>query len=163
MFHFLAPMFCSSVPNTEKLPHIPVGSANLITKGISSHAGHHPFTPNPPRGTNQSSADIQLALYIDGHNELAGVIEITNVTTRDELFDMIRQDLQDELAVEDRFDVVKFQRTDGKAFPRPNARSVPIKRFGQQDMWKAMVRTMLEHNIGDLEAFVIVKKGVGSK
>jgi hypothetical protein len=156
-------MFCSSVLNTEKLPHVPVGSANLITKSVSSHAVHHPSTPNLPRGTNHSSADIQLALYIDGHNELAGVIEITNVTTRDELFDMIRQDLQDELAVGDRFDVVRFQRTDGEAFPRPNARSVPIKRFGQQDMWKAMVKTMLEHNIGDLEAFVIVKKGVDSK
>jgi hypothetical protein len=119
--------------------------------------------PNLPRGTNHSSADIQLALYIDGHNELAGVIEITNVTTRDELFDMIQQDLQDDLAVGNRFDVVRFQRTDGEAFPRPNARSVPIKRFGQQDMWKAMVKTMLEHNIGDLEAFVIVKKGVDSK
>ena len=110
------------------------------------------------RGTNKSFADIQLALYIDGQNDLAGVIEITNVTTRDQLFDMIQQDLQDVPGVGDRFDVVRFQRTDGEAFPRPNARSVPIKRFGQQDMWKAMVKTMLKHNIGDLEGFVIVKR-----
>jgi len=107
--------------------------------------------------------DIQLALYIDGHNELAGVIELTNVTTRDELFAMIQQDLQDELSVGDRFDVVRFQRTDKEAFPRPNARSVPIKRFGQQDMWKAIVKTMLEHNVGDLEGFVIVKRGVDTR
>jgi hypothetical protein len=106
-------------------------------------------------------ADIQLALYIDGHEELAGVIELTNVTTRDELFEMIQQDLQDQLGAGDRFDVVKFQRTDGEVFPRPNARSVPIKRFGQQDMWKAMVKTMLEHQIGDLEGFVIVKRDTG--
>jgi hypothetical protein len=73
---------------------------------------------------------------------------------------MIQQDLQYALGVEDRFDVVRFQRADGKVFPRPNARSVPIKRFGQQDLWKAMVKTMLEHNIGDLEGFVVVKRGV---
>jgi hypothetical protein len=103
--------------------------------------------------------DIQLALYIEGNHELAGVIELTDVTTRDDLFDMIQQDLQDELGIGDQFDVVRFQRTDGEAFPRPNARSMPIKRFGQQDMWKAMVKTMLEHKIGDLEGFVIVKKG----
>ena len=115
------------------------------------------------RGTNKSFADIQLALYIDGQNDLAGVIEITNVTTRVQLFDMIQQDLPDILGVGDRFDVVRFQRTDGEAFPRPNARSVPIKRFGQQDMWKAMVKTMLEHNIGDLEGLVIVKRGIDSK
>lgn len=107
--------------------------------------------------------EIQLALYIDGHNELAGVIELTDVTTRDDLFAMIQQDLQDELGVGDRFDVVRFQRTDGEVFPRPSARSVPIKRFSQQDMWKAMVKTMLEHNIGDLEGFVIVKRGVDTK
>jgi len=78
--------------------------------------------------------DIQLALYIDGNHELAGVIELTDVTTRDELFNMIQQDLQDELDDGDRFDVVRLQRTDGEPFQRPNARSVPIKRFGQQDM-----------------------------
>jgi hypothetical protein len=103
--------------------------------------------------------DIQLALYIDGNHELASVIELTDVTTRDDLSVMIQQDLQDELGIGDRFDVVRFQRTDGEAFPRPNARSVPIKRFGQQDMWKAMVKTMLEHKIGDLEGFVIVERG----
>jgi hypothetical protein len=108
---------------------------------------------------DKTLTDIQLALYIDGNHELAGVIELTDVTTRDDLFDTIQQDLQDILGVGDRFDVVRFQRTDGEAFPRPNARSVLIKRFGQQDMWKAMVKTMLEHKIGDLEGFVIVKKG----
>ena len=76
---------------------------------------------------------------------------------------MFRQDLRDELGVGDGFDVVRFQRTDGEAFPRRNVHSVPIKRFGQQDMWKAMVKTMLEHNIGDLEEFVIVKRGGNSK
>jgi hypothetical protein len=114
---------------------------------------------SPLLRTNRALTDIQLALYIDGHHDLAGVIELTDVTTRDELFAMIQQDLQDALGAGDRFDVVRFQRTDGKAFPRPNARSVPIKRFGQQDMWKSMVKTMLEHNIGDLEGFVIVKRG----
>ena len=108
---------------------------------------------------DRALTDIQLALYIDDHSELAGVIELTNVTTRDELFAMIQQDLQDVIDVGDRFDVVRFQRTDGQAFPRPNARSVPIKRFGQQDMWKAMVKSMAEYNVGDLEGVVIVKRG----
>lgn len=142
---------------------MPVTPPKLIARSVSSKAVCHPSTFSPLRGTNKSFADIQLALYIDGQNDLAGVIEITDVTTRDQLFDIIQQDLQDILGVGDRFDIVRFQRTDGEAFPRPNAGSVPIKRFGQQDMWKAMVRTMLEHNIGDLEGFVIVKRGVDSK
>ena len=142
---------------------MPVDHANLIPKSVTSSAVRHSSTANPLRATSGALADIQLALYIDGHHDLAGVIELTNVTTRDDLFAMIQQDLQDALGVGDTFDVVRFQRTDGKAFPRPNARSVPIKRFGQQDMWKAMVKTMLEHNIGDLEGFVIVKRGVVGK
>jgi hypothetical protein len=143
----------------EKPPHVAKVPADFGSKDVPSPSVRHPSTPNPLRATIGALTDIQLALYIDGHHDLAGVIELTNVTTRDDLFAMIQQDLQDALGVGDTFDVVRFQRTDGKAFPRPNARSVPIKRFGQQDMWKAMVKTMLEHNIGDLEGFVIVKRG----
>lgn len=163
MSYCFAELSCSSLANVKQPPHVPDGLADLASKSVLSPAVCHSSPYDPPRGTNKVLTDIQLALYIDGHNELGGVIELINATTRDELFAMIQQDLQDALGVRDTFDVVRLQRTDGKAFPRPHARSVPIKRFGQQDMWKAMVKTMLEHNIGDLEGFVIVKRGVVTK
>jgi hypothetical protein len=163
VFHLSAEPFYPSLANTIKLPQVPANLTASVPNRVSSSSARRPSTSKPPRHTNGALRDIQLALYIEGHNELAGVIELTDVTTRDELFAMIQQDLQDALSARDRFDVVRFQRTDGKAFPRPNARSVPIKRFGQQDMWKAMVKTMLEHNIGDLEGVVIVKRGVDNE
>jgi len=147
----------------KKPPRVSLDLADLASSSVSSSSAYSPSTSTPLCGTDRALTDIQLALYIDGHSELAGVIELTNVTTRDELFAMIQHDLQDDIDIGDRFDVVRFQRTDGEAFPRPNARSVPIKRFGQQDMWKAMVKSMLEHNIGDLVGFVIVKRGVNAR
>lgn len=117
-----------------------------------------------PATKSKSSTDRQLSIYIDGHNDLAGLVDITDTTTRDELFSTIQRNLQDFLEVGDKFDVVRFQRADGETCPRPpDARSIPIKRFDEQDMWKSMMKTMAEHDVGDLKGVVVVKKDVDDR
>jgi L-alanine-DL-glutamate epimerase-like enolase superfamily enzyme len=98
-------------------------------------------------------------LYIDGRDGLVGWLELANFTTRDRLFEILQHEIQGDLNKGDKFDIVRFQRVGGEAFPRVNERTVPIKRSGSKAMWIRLVEIMLENGVGDVKGYVVVKKG----
>jgi hypothetical protein len=104
-----------------------------------------------------------LSLYIDGRDGLVGWLELANVTTRDKLFEIVQHELEDDLDDGDVFDIVRFQRVDGEAFPRVNERTVPIKQSGSKAMWTRLVEIMSENGVGDVKGYVVVKKAVGTQ
>jgi hypothetical protein len=92
-------------------------------------------------------------------------VKLTGLTTRDELFTMMHDDLQDDLDDGDQIVAVKVKRADGEVFRGPNVRTMPIKRVGRQDMWRELINTLLEHGAGEegLRGYVKVKKFVDAK
>lgn len=126
---------------------------------VACPASGQTASPSVPAESHMALADIRLNLYIDGDDDLAGYLELSEVTTREQLFALIQEDLEDALDGR-RFDVIKFRRADGEVFPRcANERMIPIKRAGRLDMWKPLLKTMREHDVGDLKGYVVVKKG----
>ncbi|KAM0703497.1 hypothetical protein Q7P35_009436 [Cladosporium inversicolor] len=111
---------------------------------------------------------VFFRLYLD---EEADTLEpqccvtLTGLTTRDELFTMMQDDLQDDLDTGDQIMAVKVKRADGEIFRGPNVRTMPIKRVGKQDMWSELVNTLLEYGAGEegLRGYVKVKKYVDAK
>jgi hypothetical protein len=104
-------------------------------------------------------------LYLDGETHLLdpqGCVTLTGLTTRDESFAMMTEDLQDEIGADDRIVAVKIRRADGDVFKGLDVRTMPIKRNGQQDMWKKIIDTLSEHAAGEngLRGYVQVKKRV---
>jgi hypothetical protein len=92
-------------------------------------------------------------------------VKLSGLTTRDELFAMMHEDLQDDLDAGDQIVVVKVKRADGEVFRGPNVRTMPIKKVGQQDMWEELINTLVKHGAGEegLMGYVKVKKSVHAK
>jgi len=78
---------------------------------------------------------------------------------------MLHDDLQDDMDTGDQIVVVKVKRADGEVFRGPNVRIMPIKKAGQQDMWRELIDTLLEHGAGEegLMGYVKVKKSIDAK
>ena len=58
-----------------------------------------------------------LCLHVAGKDGLGGLIEISHVATRDELFELIREDLAIDISEAEGMDIVRIERTDTKPNP----------------------------------------------
>ena len=123
--------------------------------------------------TDKDSNSLRLSgvffrLYLDEEAdplEPQCCVKLTGLTTRDDLFTMMHDDLEDDLDTGDQIVAVKVKRADGEVFRGPNVRTMPIKRVGQQDMWKELIGTLVEHGAGEegLRGYIKVKKCVDAK
>lgn len=123
----------------------------------------------PPIDNNSNSLrSVFFKLYLDEEAdplEPQCCVKLTGLTSRDELFIMMHDDLQDDLDTGDQIAAVKVKRADGEVFRGPNVRTMPIKRVGRQDMWRELTDTLLEHGVGEegLRGYVKVKKCIDAK
>lgn len=137
-----------------------LGLQNLVTKLEEA---------TPPTDKNRNSlGSVFFRLYLDEEAdplEPQCCVKLTGLTTRDELFTMMHDDLQNDLDTGDQIVSVKVKRADGEVFRGPNVRTMPIKRVGQQDMWRELINTLLEHGAGEegLRGYIKVKKTIDVK
>jgi hypothetical protein len=123
----------------------------------------------PPAGKNSNTLkSMFFRLYLDEDTdplEPQSCVKLTGLTTRDELFKMMDEDFEDDLGTGEKIVAVRVKRADGKIFLGPNVLTMPIKRVGQQDMWRELISTLLEHGAGEegLRGYVKVKKRVDAK
>ncbi|GAB7323903.1 hypothetical protein MBLNU13_g07331t1 [Cladosporium sp. NU13] len=125
-------------------------------------------TTSPADKNINTLKGIFFRLYLDEDTdplEPQCCVKLTGLTTRDELFKMMDEDLEDDLDTGDKIVAVRVKRADGKIFPGPNVLTMPIKRVGQQDMWRELIGTLLEHGAGEegLRGYVKVKKSIDAK
>lgn len=109
-------------------------------------------TTSPTDNDSNALRAVFFRLYLDEEAdplEPQCCVKLTGFTTRDELFTMMHDDLQDDLLTGDQIVAVKVKRADGEVFRGPNARTMPIKTVGQQDMWRELINTLLEHGAGE--------------
>jgi hypothetical protein len=156
-----APMI--GVQQTESSTHEP---ESKVDPSIPATAASE--TATTPTIHNEALTNIYLSLYLDeqaNHVDPLGCVTLTGLTTRDILFTMAQEDLESELDPGDQIVVVKIRRADGQVFKGPNIRTMPIKRAGQQDMWQALVKTLLVDGAGEggLRGYVKVKPSIGAR
>jgi hypothetical protein len=178
----------------ESGANVETGRPSLVVQSSGSLEAemHQAITPSQLTGNVASEPDLQtpiekleptllatdkdtnalrsvfFRLYLDEEAdplESQCCVKLTGLTTRDELFTMMQDDLQDDLDDGDRIVAVKIKRADGEIFRSPNVRTMPIKRVGQQDMWRELMNTLLEHGAGEqgLMGYIKVKKFVDAK
>jgi hypothetical protein len=90
------------------------------------------------------------------------------LTTRDILFDTVQEYLEseiDEIGPDDKIVAIKIRRADGQVLKGPNIPTMPIRQAGKEDMWQALVKTLLVHGAGEdgLRAYVKVKRLVSAR
>jgi hypothetical protein len=167
-------------------PLVPQGSASMATErneaktpapltgnviyetGLQDVVAKLETSPSPTDKDCSSLRSVFFKLYLDEEAdplEPQCCVKLTGLTTRDELFTMMHDDLQDDLDDGDQIVAVKVKRADGEVFRGPNVRTMPIKRVGRQDMWRELINTLLEHGAGEegLRGYVKVKKFVDAK
>jgi hypothetical protein len=136
-------------------PLVPQGSASMATERNEAKPPE-PLTGNVIHETSlqnvvpkletttlptdkdcSSLTSVFFRLYLDEEIdplEPQCCVKLTGLTTRDELFAMMQDDLQDDLDDGDRIVAVKVKRADGEVFRGPSVRTMPIKRVGRQGM-----------------------------
>jgi hypothetical protein len=153
--------------NEAKTPESPVGNA-IHETGLQDVVTKLETTPSPTDKDCNSLKSVFFKLYLDEEAdplEPQCCVKPTDLTTRDELFTMMHDDLQDDLDDGGQIVAVKVKRANGEIFRGPNLRTMPIKRVGQQDMWRELINTLLEHGAGEegLRGYVKVKKYIDAK
>lgn len=146
----------------------PLTGNEIHEPGLQKLATKLETTTSPTDKDSNSLRSVFFRLYLDEDAdplEPQCCVKLTGLTTRDELFTMLHDDLQDDLDTGDQIVVVKVKRADGEVFRGPNVRIMPIKKAGQQDMWRELIDTLLEHGAGEegLMGYVKVKKSIDAK
>jgi hypothetical protein len=154
------------VQQTEGPTHEP---ANKADSSIDAAAASE--TAKAPTSNNDAVTDIYLSLFLDeqaDHGDPLGCITLTGLTTRDILFDTVQEYLEseiDEIGPDDKIVAIKIRRADGQVLKGPNIPTMPIRQAGKEDMWQALVKTLLVHGAGEdgLRAYVKVKRLVSAR
>ncbi|KAM0720786.1 hypothetical protein Q7P37_003071 [Cladosporium fusiforme] len=108
---------------------------------------------------------VWLTLYLpEQEDTMAGLVPLTNMTTRDALFAMMQNDLQDDLGPRDIIIKVKIERFDGQNFEGTTHSSILIKKNGHNLTWEILAEAMSKRGAGDggLKGFVMVRQGADS-
>lgn len=164
----------SQVARVSKDPNME--TAITTPQVMASSADHSSaITPVKPRDTPLPSAEndnaltaVFFKLYLDEEadpEDPPGCVKLTGLTTRDDLFTEIQGIFEDDLSAGDQIVAVKVRRADGEKFKGPEIRTMPIRRSGQQDMWRELIQTMSEYGVGDggLRGYVKVKRCTDAK
>lgn len=104
---------------------------------------------------SRSSTYSYLSLYVAGYDGLKGLVEVSSVATREDTFNLIREDLEDEFPRICSLNNVGIERTDGEPFARFEERLIPIKLTCRHDLWAGLIKPMLDGGeIQDLRGYV---------
>lgn len=171
--NFAESQFLGGLPSMNPSRHAVGGvSGSAVAKGSPTMENTAP--PDLPSDTNGASTNIEIYLYIDGKAnpdpaESDSWLMLTDMTDRDKLFSMTMDDLQvsSHLDADDEIVAIRFEHADG-IIPGTDKKVVWIKRFGQQDMWKYLLRDMSEakswnDSRSGLRGYVKVRKNNDAK
>jgi hypothetical protein len=103
-------------------------------------------------GSGTAPLDAYLCLYLHGQEGLAGLVDLSTVGTREDLLDLVEEDLG---LHPGSLEVIHLERADGEVFQRFGESSIPIKRMGRHDLWVRFLRPMMkDDSIRDLRACI---------
>lgn len=108
-------------------------------------------------------SQIWLTLFVPGNEDLNkadGLVTLTEMTSNEDLFRMMSEDLKGDLAAGDVITRVRLERRDGHALEGTDHTSVIIKKDGHRYTWPILASRMAESGAGrgGLNGSVTVKK-----